>query len=184
MFVRLNKIAVNADAAGLRSLNPALVAVVLRTNMDVCDGGVRQYSRAGGYELIAWYDVARLVSNPVVVAVPANDRRLQEAKPRREGVAVIPSACVPMKKDRPHFCVRLHAVEWPVCRHQLELQVTDADSLTRAINEDAALVPYDASWRALFSAERERLVGLFPSHFLKAYSQAKKKFVLAVAGDA
>jgi GrpB-like predicted nucleotidyltransferase (UPF0157 family) len=45
--------------------------------------------------------------------------------------------------------------------------VTESESLKRAIQEEVALVPYDPQWQSLFQAERERLVGLFPSQFLE-----------------
>src|SRR5258705_1141785 len=44
--------------------------------------------------------------------------------------------------------------------------VTENESLERAIHEEVALVPYDLHWPSLFEAERERLVGLFPSQLL------------------
>lgn len=44
--------------------------------------------------------------------------------------------------------------------------MTESDSLERAIHEYVALVPYDPQWPLLFAAERERLVGLFPSQLL------------------
>jgi GrpB-like predicted nucleotidyltransferase (UPF0157 family) len=37
-----------------------------------------------------------------------------------------------------------------------------ADSLTRAINEPVAIVPYDPAWPSRFEAERARLAALFP----------------------
>ncbi|MEP6754442.1 MAG: GrpB family protein [Chthonomonadales bacterium] len=45
-------------------------------------------------------------------------------------------------------------------------QMTDTQSLDTAINEEVALVSYDLLWPTLFEAERERLVGLFPSQLL------------------
>jgi GrpB-like predicted nucleotidyltransferase (UPF0157 family) len=44
--------------------------------------------------------------------------------------------------------------------------MTEQDSLFAAINEDVALCPYDARWPAMFIAEHDRLVSLFPSAFL------------------
>jgi GrpB-like predicted nucleotidyltransferase (UPF0157 family) len=44
--------------------------------------------------------------------------------------------------------------------------MTDAESLERAIHEDVALRPYDMQWPALFQAERERLLRLFPTQLL------------------
>ena len=40
--------------------------------------------------------------------------------------------------------------------------MTDDESLQRAIHEDVALHAYDPQWPALFAAERDRLLGLFP----------------------
>jgi GrpB-like predicted nucleotidyltransferase (UPF0157 family) len=44
--------------------------------------------------------------------------------------------------------------------------LTDAESLQQAIDEDVALVAPDPLWPALFAAERERLVALFPAQWL------------------
>jgi GrpB-like predicted nucleotidyltransferase (UPF0157 family) len=40
------------------------------------------------------------------------------------------------------------------------------DSLQRAINEEIALIAYDARWPGLFTAERDRLLQLFPAQLL------------------
>ena len=40
--------------------------------------------------------------------------------------------------------------------------MTDYESLQRAIHEDVALHACDPQWPALFAAERDRLLGLFP----------------------
>jgi GrpB-like predicted nucleotidyltransferase (UPF0157 family) len=45
--------------------------------------------------------------------------------------------------------------------------MTETESLERAIHEEVALVPYDPQWPALFVAERERLMSLFPSQLLE-----------------
>ena len=42
----------------------------------------------------------------------------------------------------------------------------DAELIDRAIHEMVTLAPYDASWPSAFSAERERLLTLFPSQLL------------------
>jgi len=42
----------------------------------------------------------------------------------------------------------------------------EAESLDRAINEEIALLSYDAQWPLMFAAERERLLHLFPADFL------------------
>lgn len=44
--------------------------------------------------------------------------------------------------------------------------MTDAESLQLAIHEEVALVAHDPSWPALFDAERERLLALFPQQLL------------------
>ncbi len=44
--------------------------------------------------------------------------------------------------------------------------MTDAESLERAIQEDVALHPYDTQWPGLFLAERDRLLGQFPTQLL------------------
>lgn len=44
--------------------------------------------------------------------------------------------------------------------------MTDEESLHAAINEAVALQPYDTSWPAMFVAERDRLLYLFPNKFL------------------
>lgn len=44
--------------------------------------------------------------------------------------------------------------------------MTDAESLQAAINEEVALRAYDAHWPAMFEAERERLLSLFPHDFI------------------
>lgn len=44
--------------------------------------------------------------------------------------------------------------------------MTESESLERAIHEEVALVPYDPHWSALFTAERDRLLGLFPAQLL------------------
>ncbi|MFC3286173.1 GrpB family protein [Litchfieldella rifensis] len=42
----------------------------------------------------------------------------------------------------------------------------ESESLEQAIHETVALVPYDPQWPALFNAERDRLLGLFPAQLL------------------
>ena len=42
----------------------------------------------------------------------------------------------------------------------------DASSVDRAIHEQIKLAPYEPSWPLAFLAERERLIGLFPSQLL------------------
>ncbi|WP_022963755.1 GrpB family protein [Halopseudomonas pelagia] len=42
----------------------------------------------------------------------------------------------------------------------------EAESLNKAIHEEVTLSPYDASWPALFTQERDRLLTLFPGEFL------------------
>ena len=44
--------------------------------------------------------------------------------------------------------------------------MSESKSRERAIHEAVALVPYDPQWPLLFAAERERLMGLFPSQLL------------------
>lgn len=44
--------------------------------------------------------------------------------------------------------------------------MTESESLERAIHEEVALVPHDPLWPALFQAERERLMSLFPPQLL------------------
>lgn len=42
----------------------------------------------------------------------------------------------------------------------------EAESLHRAIYEEVALFPYNSAWPALFKAERDRLLELFPDELL------------------
>ncbi len=44
--------------------------------------------------------------------------------------------------------------------------VDEAESLSRAINEEVVLTPYNTAWPALFEDERDRLLGLFPGEFV------------------
>ncbi len=44
--------------------------------------------------------------------------------------------------------------------------MTDEESLQAAIHEDVALHAYSATWPAVFSAERERLMALLPGRFI------------------
>lgn len=42
----------------------------------------------------------------------------------------------------------------------------EAESLSRAIQEEVALFPYDANWPSMFEDERDRLLYLFPGNLL------------------
>lgn len=42
----------------------------------------------------------------------------------------------------------------------------EVESLSRAINEEVVLLPYDANWPLMFEDERDRLLHLFPGDFL------------------
>jgi GrpB-like predicted nucleotidyltransferase (UPF0157 family) len=44
--------------------------------------------------------------------------------------------------------------------------MTDEESLLAAIHEDVTLCPYDPSWPAMFEAERDRLLAIFPAKFI------------------
>ena len=61
---------------GLRSIYPALEAVVLRAYVNVCHLGAIQNPLALGIKLASRHHIAGLVANPVIVPVAPDQRRL------------------------------------------------------------------------------------------------------------
>src|SRR5690606_8571089 len=107
------------------AIDAALEATELRADVYIADARVRQDRRRDVRQLDPAHDTPRIVANPIVGAVAANRRRIEEGEPARQFVALVPVTFCLMQKDWPRLRVPLGRVERPIGQHQLRLAIPD-----------------------------------------------------------